>query len=36
MDAILEKIARVGMAGLTDKEREILNKASEEIRRRQT
>ena len=36
MDSILEKIARVGMAGLTDKEREILNKASEEIRRRQT
>jgi membrane associated rhomboid family serine protease len=36
VDAILEKIARVGMAGLTDSEREILQKASDEIRRRES
>jgi membrane associated rhomboid family serine protease len=34
MDAILEKVGRVGMDGLTEKERELLMKASEAIRRR--
>lgn len=35
MDAILEKVGRVGMDGLTEKEREVLIKASEAIRRRE-
>jgi membrane associated rhomboid family serine protease len=34
MDAILEKIPRVGMEGLTDHERELLLRASEAIKRR--
>jgi membrane associated rhomboid family serine protease len=34
VDAILEKIARVGMEGLTDKERQVLLRASELARRR--
>ncbi|MGL4552763.1 MAG: rhomboid family intramembrane serine protease [Gemmataceae bacterium] len=35
MDVILEKVGRVGMNGLTDKERDLLMKASEAIRRRE-
>ena len=34
MDAILEKIPRVGMEGLTEHERELLLRASEAIKRR--
>ena len=36
VDAILEKVARVGMAGLTDQEREVLMKASDVIRRKES
>lgn len=35
VDAILEKVGRVGMAGLTDQEREVLQKASDAIRRKE-
>ncbi len=34
MDAILAKIPRVGMEGLTENERQLLLKASEAIKRR--
>jgi hypothetical protein len=34
VDAILEKIQRVGMEGLTDHERQVLMRASEAIKRR--
>jgi hypothetical protein len=36
MDMILEKIQRVGMDGLTDKERQVLLRASEAIKRRRS
>src|SRR6185437_13627154 len=36
MDAILEKISRVGKENLTESERELLLRASEAIRRRRT
>ncbi len=36
LDAVLEKVARSGQASLTDREREVLLRASEVFRRRRT